>query len=1190
MNPRSFRIARRTHNVREDQNMLKRFCRLAVGLTICLQAGAACAINRSWDDEGGTADKSWTNAGNWSPDGTPAAADVITIGNLADAANDTTILDTGFTISALTLSNGADIDTSGNELIVNGVTTLGGAGVNIFVDPRTTGDNDGLDSEGIVVNSGATLQVLGQTGTTDGGIVELESGVFEINSGGAAGGHGTIQLMENGPVGQVMENSGRLFVSSRPGNIFGVLPGTLTITHDGTGTGTMDLDGDSETGVVDVDDGVLVINATALTLNIEVPIADTFNGQMDIGNADTVNITSGWTRGNGTLNFNGSSTHTLQGGTLTVNGASADVNANGGTTVFQNNLTVSDGNFVLADSATVQFDGTATFADTTDFANNSHTTIIVNGTLNVGDGVVAAGEDFNWDAGGFIDNTTIVNATGVFNIIAENIDAGADDTYNGTITMNSGNVSVNVSDNLWVMAGVLNMANTTGADIPLLSGDAIQIGDDSGSLDSDINVSGTGTSQISPAVTFMSDADVDVATGTTLRIDGNVTFNSVNGVNNAEFTGGGTLQLNGGANLVAEGTTIDMPSGRVDLDGVSVVFGAGQTLTVGSGINSNDDLTLNVTAIGTTGNSFGRSGLAVGADTIVLNDFSDLAVNLTDPNGEWTLNAAAVLTINAVGGAFGGSGIQGSDFMMAGTANITGNSLWNARTDITGTVNVGAASSLNLRGGTLADFNRLQGGTITGAGALRALTDEGLAGFGTINTDIEFSNNTELRADDGTMTVNAPITDVGVIGTNDADGILDVTVAWNTNVTNSVELKGGEIRGAAITNGGANGINGFGLLSAPVNNNTRIDAENGPLLVQTPGNNNEWDGTGNTGALNAVSGNLELRDNAAFAFSGTVAAAAGQQVFANGFELDFQGASTINLNGGKFKSTESTHLRGALNVAAGPDSTMELDVGKTLDFTATSVTTLTGNLVLNDDTTAVRAGATFAGGGSLKVVNPGTLLPESGANINVLVDSSGNLNIAGGPAGRVDMKDYQQNASGRMQVGVGGVGLAQFDRLVISGGAQLSGGLDLSLLGGFLPSAGQTFNIISATGGVSGSFTSVLEPVGMPAGLLFDVVYSPTLVQLMVVNAPIYSADFDLDGDVDGDDLTVWKASFGVDAGADADGDGDSDGADFMQWQQQLGSVPAVPAAGGVPEPASGPLALALLLMASTWRGRRRGS
>ena len=68
------------------------------------------------------------------------------------------------------------------------------------------------------------------------------------------------------------------------------------------------------------------------------------------------------------------------------------------------------------------------------------------------------------------------------------------------------------------------------------------------------------------------------------------------------------------------------------------------------------------------------------------------------------------------------------------------------------------------------------------------------------------------------------------------------------------------------------------------------------------------------------------------------------------------------------------------------------------------------------------------------------------------------------------------------------------------------------------------------------------------------------------------SGDFDGDGDVDGDDLTDWKTSFGPGGGADADGDGDSDGADFLTWQREL-SPASVVASGAVPEPAAWMLA-----------------
>ena len=226
-----------------------------------------------------------------------------------------------------------------------------------------------------------------------------------------------------------------------------------------------------------------------------------------------------------------------------------------------------------------------------------------------------------------------------------------------------------------------------------------------------------------------------------------------------------------------------------------LIVGA-QTLTIGTGINADVDFTLNVAGIDTADNSFGKTNL-IGSDTIVINDFSSLIVNLTAPDAEWTLNAGAILNVNAPGGMLGGGGVQGSDFNMAGTTNIDGNSIWTARTDISGTVNVALGGSLNLRGGTLVDTNRLVAGTITGDGALRALVDEGLVGFGTIATDVEFVGNTVLLADDGTLTLTAAsvLADVGIIGTAHTDGILNVANAWNTNVANNdVRLQGGEIR------------------------------------------------------------------------------------------------------------------------------------------------------------------------------------------------------------------------------------------------------------------------------------------------------------------------------------------------------------------------------------------------------------
>lgn len=62
-------------------------------------------------------------------------------------------------------------------------------------------------------------------------------------------------------------------------------------------------------------------------------------------------------------------------------------------------------------------------------------------------------------------------------------------------------------------------------------------------------------------------------------------------------------------------------------------------------------------------------------------------------------------------------------------------------------------------------------------------------------------------------------------------------------------------------------------------------------------------------------------------------------------------------------------------------------------------------------------------------------------------------------------------------------------------------------------------------------------------------------------------ADFDQNGIVDQDDLVIWQAHYGQDAGADADDDGDSDGRDFLIWQRQFGASLLSATIQSVPEP-----------------------
>jgi hypothetical protein len=92
----------------------------------------------------------------------------------------------------------------------------------------------------------------------------------------------------------------------------------------------------------------------------------------------------------------------------------------------------------------------------------------------------------------------------------------------------------------------------------------------------------------------------------------------------------------------------------------------------------------------------------------------------------------------------------------------------------------------------------------------------------------------------------------------------------------------------------------------------------------------------------------------------------------------------------------------------------------------------------------------------------------------------------------------------------------------------------------------------------------------------------------------VSTADFDDDGDVDGDDFLVWQRGVGtLGTGTlttgDANSDGNIDALDLDVWEAQFGTTPpALDAVSAVPEPAAGSvLALAAAMLAGRSRRRR---
>ena len=205
--------------------------------------------------------------------------------------------------------------------------------------------------------------------------------------------------------------------------------------------------------------------------------------------------------------------------------------------------------------------------------------------------------------------------------------------------------------------------------------------------------------------------------------------------------------------------------------------------------------------------------------------------------------------------------------------------------------------------------------------------------------------------------------------------------------------------------------------------------------------------------------------------------------------------------------------------------------------------------------TEIDAGSTFNGGGSLVNLSGRELRLLDGADVDVLIQNDGIVSIGASP-GQVTGLDFLQTANGTLEIELEGTGLTDFDRMTLNGQAQLDGLLEVSLLAGFTPALGDSFIVLSAAGGVSGMFGTLDLPT-LATGLDWNVIYDPTLVNLLVVQAT-GDPDFNMDGLLDclDADALVAEIVAGTNNGTyDLTGDGNVDPADLSQWLADAGAV-----------------------------------
>ncbi len=180
---------------------------------------------------------------------------------------------------------------------------------------------------------------------------------------------------------------------------------------------------------------------------------------------------------------------------------------------------------------------------------------------------------------------------------------------------------------------------------------------------------------------------------------------------------------------------------------------------------------------------------------------------------------------------------------------------------------------------------------------------------------------------------------------------------------------------------------------------------------------------------------------------------------------------------------------------------------------------------------------------------------------------------------------------GALEIEIGGTAAGSFDRInhvLGAATADLGGALDVTLISGFSPILGDSIEIITALGGVSGAFDTPAESLpGLSPGLKWAIHYGANNVVLQIVAAGL-AGDYNQNGIVDAADYTVWRNNLGGTTSLPNDDTPGVGPDDYIRWKinfgQTAGSGSGAIANAAVPEPATAAMLFLAMLAMCTHR------
>ncbi|WP_228052017.1 beta strand repeat-containing protein, partial [Sphaerospermopsis aphanizomenoides] len=349
----------------------------------------------------------------------------------------------------------------------------------------------------------------------------------------------------------------------------------------------------------------------------------------------------------------------------------------------------------------------------------------------------------------------------------------------------------------------------------------------------------------------------------------------------------------------------------------------------------------------------------------------------------------------------------------------------------TGTVNV-KKGTLNLTGG----------GSNSGAFSIDAGATLRITSDYNFNTGNSVTGAGNFNIESGTVTVNAPSTWSSPV--NLTGGNLTGTSALT--ISNKLNWSGGTLSGTGKkTVSGTLNLSGYQTLDG-----TTLETSGTTIWTGT----GYLNGTNNAIWNNTSTGTIDLQSDADFYYN------------YNGNPATFNNAGTLTKSNGTTTDASS--------VGFGFNNTGTVDVKK-------------GKLTFTGGYTQT-AGITRLSGGSL-TFDGSNFLNLQGGNLTGIGTITGNVNNSGGQInpgntiGTLNITgDYSQSGTGTLNLELSSA--TTFDKFNISGAADIGGILKLNLTGGFTPTIGTKFAVLTYGSATTKSFNSI-EGIDISSSLAF---------------------------------------------------------------------------------------------------------